>query len=153
MDLYETLDKYVQENFSAPESEIFHYTKLELGKQILDCGFLRLSPHQNLNERDNRELTRRIEIIKNKLKKTNLHSKIPPIPLFNHIINKGLRVYIASFCELERSQYSTKKYGSCCLCFSKDYIKREFRHENTQLIFGKVKYHRREQEKIMYRSG
>jgi len=77
MTLYNELKNYVEKTFSAPESHIYHYTKPEDGKKIIESGVLWLTPHDKLNKKNNREFKVGPEIIKEKLKKTSIKHVFP----------------------------------------------------------------------------
>jgi hypothetical protein len=47
MGLYDILKKYVEENLTPPISHIYHYTKPESGRKIIESGVLWLTPHSD----------------------------------------------------------------------------------------------------------
>ncbi len=51
MNLDETLKNYVEETFSAPDFTIYHYTNF--GKEIINNKHLKMSPHEELNKKNN----------------------------------------------------------------------------------------------------
>lgn len=144
MSLNEKLNKYVEEAFSAPDASIYHYTRD--ANIILNCGYLKLFSHRGLNKKGNRELKRGVEIIRNKLPK--ICPALSIIPIFNAYIGRGIEVYTASFCEDGNSKYASEKYGKYCLEFKAHFLE-QFKAPETFIILGRVKYSRKEQEKII----
>lgn len=144
MNLDDELKKYVEEAFSAPDGPIYHYTRD--ANIILNCGYLKLFSHRGLNEKGNRELKRGVEIIRNKLPEICPTWSI--IPIFNDYIDRGIEVYTASFCEDGSSKYASEKYGKHCLEFKAPFLD-QFKDLKTFIILGRVKYNRKEQEKII----
>ena len=112
MILDETLKKYVEETFSGPDSSIYHYTKSGIGNEIIKSGHFRLTPHQELNKSDNSELIVGPLLTKNYLKKTSL-SKWEK--RFDEFIDRGITLYIGSFCEEKNYPHNIQNYGPDCL--------------------------------------
>lgn len=63
-------------------------------------------------------------------------------------MQKGLRGYIASFCEDNNYEHAKINYGIYCLGFKKNYLQ-QFRSNKTHILLGHVKYEKNEQEKII----
>ena len=143
MSLDDELKKYVEQAFSAPDASIYHYTRD--ASTILNCGYLKLFSHRDLNKKGNRELKRGVEIIQNKLPKIRPTLRIP---IFNAYISRGIEVYTASFCEDGNSKYASGKYGKHCLEFKTPFLE-QFKDPETFIILGRVKYNHMEQEKII----
>lgn len=145
MSLDAQLKEYVEANFSAPDASIYHYTHHKNVADIQRSGYLNFSSHRYLNNYNNRELKSGVEIIQRQLQKASLSSLIPT---FNDYIDHGLEVYTASFCEEKRSKYAAKKYGNCCIEFKYNFLC-QFKNPTTEIILGRVKYNREEQEAII----
>lgn len=145
MSLDEKLREYVQDNFTSPDSSIYHYTKPDLGKKIIDSRVLWLSSHLKLNKKNNREFKVGPEIIKNKLKKTSIEKTISK---FDEYILNGLKGYIASFCKDNNYEHAKTEYGTYCIGFKNSYLQ-QFRTKNKYVLFGNVIYEKKEQERII----
>lgn len=147
MSLYTVLKNYVEEKFSAPASHIYHYTKPEYGKKIIESGVLLLTPHDALNKKNNREFKVGPEIIKDKLKKTSIKHVFP---LFDEkeCYFKSYKSYIASFSKEDNYEYTKQKYGTFYVGFKDSYLEK-FKNSESVLLLGHVIYSRKEQEKII----
>ncbi len=142
MKLHEMLRKYVEEIFSAPNSILYHYT--DFGKEMISSKHLKMSSHDDLNKKNNRELKVGPEITREKLKNSSFHRMLP---LFNEYIKRGIKVYVSSFCEEENRGHAIKNYGEDCIGFRPEFTKLFF--NNNSALLGYVKYNLKDQKKII----
>ncbi len=148
MNLDEALKKYLHENFLSSDSFVYHYTKPESIKIIIDCGYLKLKSHHFLNKKniENQELKVGVELIKEELKKSkNLRSQLNN---FDDFIKRGITFFTSSFCHEEKSQHALKTYGESYIEFKAEFLRR-YTIENKVSLFGSVKYDKCQQKKII----
>lgn len=113
MTLYKKINEYFNTIFYTPDSSIYHYTKSGVGLKIIESEHFKLSPHKELNKKeDNGELIIGPALATKYLKKVNLGTLESK---FKKFIENGIDLFIGSFSELDNNQYALEKYGPDCL--------------------------------------
>lgn len=142
--LYEKLNKYFDETFSWPGTNIYHRTKKGIGNEVIKSGFFKLKPHYEFSQQKHGELIVGPELAKKYLKKTTL---APWEQTFDEFIKRGIIMHVGSFSEERNNKHAIKEYGPDCLEFNVEYLKK-LPIEYHALI-GSVEYSPAKQNKII----
>lgn len=142
--LHEKIEKYFNESFSWPDTDIYHYTKKGNGNKIIKSSVFKLTSHCKLNQKkDNGELLVGPELTNKYLTKTSLISQEAN---FNEMAKRGITLHIGSFCEEKNNSHAIKTYGPDCLEFKAEYLRKL---SETHALIGSVIYDTKKQDEII----
>lgn len=146
--LYKNLERLVNNLYSKPFYNVFHYT--DALSKILKSGHLKLKKHADLNLNNNEELKCGKSLIINEMKLSR--SLLNLIELFDSYLENGITICTGSFCEKKKSNYASKKYGKSKIAFNPSFFlnaQKRAEMNNSACIYGKVIYSKKYQAKLI----
>lgn len=103
----------IQQHFSRPDNDVYHFTNDEARHNILTTQCLRLKEHRELNKKNHQEL------VPAKKQIMRILDKYPHlIPVSDTFLADGLWIYTSSFCRNSKSASVINQYGSNCIRFN-----------------------------------